>query len=450
MAWNPWKSFKNQINSSRQWLKRTPERAIYKAFQAAISIKKIEDEFFNGEPIADTAGYSTNTYRFFRLELSKNLQTIRTRLAEYQLSASLPFTTATNAPVTEPFSLNQFTEKPSLVQQLAFIDFILTRYLVQPSQSISAVSQPVQLLDQSLAPPAPPTFTLITPAIPRTPTPVISPIEKTIIPTSFFRVWERLRRMATGAYFGYERDFVDELRQSRKRTLGAIWFVLYLLAIVVITQIIAKNLLFSPLVDKLYPPADRQIQFNLAVREKAMEEYRLVRDRWEFQHSINQFINDLDTERKTERERELQTEMKKELGQILATYNNLKWEGLKNLGADVSASLAGYLFLLANRRQLAVLKEFVDEILYNLNDSAKAFMIIVATDTFVGFHSSDGWDALLFVIFSHFSIPENQIMTKTFIAIVPVFLDGLFKFWIFQYLRQSSPATATIFSEMNQ
>jgi hypothetical protein len=29
-------------------------------------------------------------------------------------------------------------------------------------------------------------------------------------------------------------------------------------------------------------------------------------------------------------------------------------------------------------------------------------------------------------------------------------LDGLFKFWIFQYLRQSSPSTAAIFNEMNQ
>jgi CemA family. len=77
-------------------------------------------------------------------------------------------------------------------------------------------------------------------------------------------------------------------------------------------------------------------------------------------------------------------------------------------------------------------------------------LIIVATDTFVGFHSSDGWDALFFVIFSHFGLPENPILTKTFIATVPVFLDGLFKFWIFQYLRQSSPSTAAIFSEMNQ
>jgi len=449
MAWNPWKSLKNQLNNSRQWLKRTPERAVYQAFQAAVRIKKIEDEFFNGGTIADTAGYSPNTYKFFRLQLNKNLRIIRARLAEYQVSAALPFTTVTNSPVTQPLSLAVNDPEPSLVQQLAFIDLILTRYQVQAQTTVSPVAQPVQLLDPSLSPPAPPTFTLITPPHQK-PQPTTIPIEKTIIPTSFFRVWERLRRTVTGAYLGYEREFVDELRQSRRRALATLRYVGWLIALVLITQIATKNLLFSPLVDTLSPPDDRQIQFSSAVRERAMEEYRFLRDQWEFQRSLNALNSSLDAEEKAQRDRELQEEMQTELQKILTTYNNLKWEGIKNLGADVTASLVGYLFLLSTRRQLSLVKEFLDEILYNLNDSAKAFLIIVATDTFVGFHSSDGWDALLFVIFNHFSIPENQIMTKTFIAIVPVFLDGLFKFWIFQYLRQSSPATATIFSEMNQ
>ena len=99
---------------------------------------------------------------------------------------------------------------------------------------------------------------------------------------------------------------------------------------------------------------------------------------------------------------------------------------------------------------MRTLKEFLDEILYSLNDNAKAFLIIISTDTFVGFHSSEGWDALLTVLFEHFGLPENKILAQSFISIVPVFLDGLFKFWIFQYLTQASPATATIYREMNE
>jgi hypothetical protein len=211
------------------------------------------------------------------------------------------------------------------------------------------------------------------------------------------------------------------------------------------TQVLTKNLVFSPLVDSWFGSRDNKISFSPALQEQAFMEYRLARDRAEFQNIINEI-----TDQPEERKQETNAEMRRELKRILITYNQRSLEGLKNLGADISAILALYITLINTRRQLALIKEFIDEVLYSLNDSAKAFMIIVATDTFVGFHSSDGWDALFFVIFSHFGLPENRILTKAFIATVPVFLDGLFKFWIFQYLRQSSPSTAAIFNEMNQ
>jgi hypothetical protein len=135
---------------------------------------------------------------------------------------------------------------------------------------------------------------------------------------------------------------------------------------------------------------------------------------------------------------------------ILKRYNDASLDGIKNLLADITAAFVFYLFLLSGRKELTTIKEFLDEILYSLNDNAKAFLIIISTDTFVGFHSSEGWDALLTVLFDHFGLPENKILAQTFIAIVPVFLDGLFKFWIFQYLTQASPATATIYREMNE
>jgi hypothetical protein len=34
----------------------------------------------------------------------------------------------------------------------------------------------------------------------------------------------------------------------------------------------------------------------------------------------------------------------------------------------------------------------MDEIVYGLSDSAKAFIIILFTDMFVGFHSPHGWE----------------------------------------------------------
>jgi hypothetical protein len=250
-----------------------------------------------------------------------------------------------------------------------------------------------------------------------------------------------------GAYFGYERDFVDELRQTRRRDRTAIRFLILIVVVLIGTQVLTKNLVFSPLIEYYLPPSSDQINFSDALQEQAFTEYRLARDRAEFQKLVDEL-------RPRTKQRELATnrteELNRELQRILRTYNRQSLDGLKNLCADLTATIVLYGVLLNSRRQLALVKEFLDEVLYSLNDSAKAFMIIVATDTFVGFHSSDGWDALLFLIFSHFGIPENPVLNKTFIATVPVFLDGLFKFWIFQYLRQSSPSTAAIFTEMNE
>jgi len=55
----------------------------------------------------------------------------------------------------------------------------------------------------------------------------------------------------------------------------------------------------------------------------------------------------------------------------------------------------------------AVLKDFIDNIVYGLSDSAKAFIIILFTDVFVGFHSPHGWEVLLAGI-STSRIPENH------------------------------------------
>jgi hypothetical protein len=156
---------------------------------------------------------------------------------------------------------------------------------------------------------------------------------------------------------------------------------------------------------------------------------------------------ELSEKRSTE---EVESLIQQESIRILKKYNQASLDGVKNLLADVTSAFVFYIFLLSGRKELRTIKEFLDEILYSLNDNAKAFLIIISTDTFVGFHSSEGWDALLTVVFEHFGLPENKILAQSFISTVPVFLDGLFKFWIFQYLTQASPATATIYREMNE
>ncbi|NJK35069.1 MAG: hypothetical protein HC919_09015 [Oscillatoriales cyanobacterium SM2_2_1] len=446
MARNPFQQVGNSLYRAAQWIRRTPERAIAKAYRGAVNIKRIEDEYFDGGIIRDTSGYSASAFSLFRQQLQKNLQIIDISLAEYRLSARLPSLLPTEAigstqkPLGNPVQNNG--SSPSLAQQLAFIDFILARYRLTPPPSTST---PTPLLDlNAITPTQRPEnqkYTLLAPPTARPQTPSVVPIEKTIVPSSFFRAIDRIRRNLGKDYGTYEQDVVEELQQSRQRIKIALRFFVILLGVVISVQIITKNLIVSPLLQQVLLSENTEIKFSPSQEEQAFREFQRVRERLEFERlaAFKVLTNE-------EFERQLETEARK----ILQRYNQRSLEGISNLLADGVAGLVCAAILSSWRNQMRVIKEFLDETLYSLNDTSKAFVIIVFTDTFVGYHSSDGWDALLIVLFAHFGIQENQLLTRTFIATVPVFLDGLFKFWIFQYLRQSSPSTAAIFSEMNQ
>ena len=75
---------------ANRWLKRTPERALDEAYEAALKIKSIEDTHFNGGLISDEAGnYSDSVRSLFRRDLNVYLETIKVRLIEFKASNSI-------------------------------------------------------------------------------------------------------------------------------------------------------------------------------------------------------------------------------------------------------------------------------------------------------------------------------------------------------------------------
>ena len=104
---------------------------------------------------------------------------------------------------------------------------------------------------------------------------------------------------------------------------------------------------------------------------------------------------------------------------------------------------------LLSRDELRVLRGFLDEAVYGLSDSAKAFGIILFTDIFVGYHSPEGWAVLLEGIAEHFGLPARQNFIMMFIATFPVILATIFKYWIFRYLNRVSPSSVATLKGMN-
>jgi hypothetical protein len=539
---NPSDSNTSPLQNIFSWVTNTPERAIDEAFEFAVDIKRLEEENFNGNRIANDGSFGSSVFSVFEIKLQKYLRTIKARLNFYKISAALPYlqpqsyNDSANAAIAKyapnnqdldpvgngQLSANQLggnSRKFSLYQKLAFIDYTLERYNESSDRPLTI---DVDNASSKSSNPSSSNASATTGANRRngndddekfqmfksaknksyrqTPQPV-TPIEKSILPGSFFKAFDRVKRNLSGSYSEYERDIVEELRQSRTRINQALRYIVILVISVIAVQFLSKALIFSPLINSFTDANNMSIKFSPAIEEKAFKALQTAKERIEFDFTIKTIMLEqarlkeesvkpeagkaevskhetakseegkseaapkaeagksevskseekaTETVEKKSPSEEVEALIQQESLKILKRFNEASLDGVKNLLADITAAIVFYLFLLSGRKELNTIKEFLDEVLYSLNDNAKAFLIIISTDTFVGFHSSEGWDALLTVIFDHFGLPENKILAQSFISTVPVFLDGLFKFWIFQYLTQASPATATIYREMNE
>src|SRR4028119_767084 len=83
-------NFKGYLRSANQWISETPDRNLDEAYDAALMIKAIEDEHFNGRKIsAESARYSDSIMTYFQGELIKYLNLAKLKLAAFNTSRSI-------------------------------------------------------------------------------------------------------------------------------------------------------------------------------------------------------------------------------------------------------------------------------------------------------------------------------------------------------------------------
>ena len=129
-------------------------------------------------------------------------------------------------------------------------------------------------------------------------------------------------------------------------------------------------------------------------------------------------------------------------------YNKESTLAITNLLGDIVTSATIGILFVWMRPQIIILKSFLTESLYSLSDTTKSFLLILGTDLLVGFHSPRGWEIAIEVLLRHFGLPENQDFIFLFVAAFPVFLDTIFKYWIFRYLNKISPSTVATYHNM--
>nr|YP_010434166.1 chloroplast envelope membrane protein [Lutheria splendens]UTA93382.1 chloroplast envelope membrane protein [Lutheria splendens] len=140
----------------------------------------------------------------------------------------------------------------------------------------------------------------------------------------------------------------------------------------------------------------------------------------------------------------------KETIQLVKTHNEYHLHIILHFSTNIISFtiLSGY-FILGNE-ELVILNSWIQEFLYNLSDTIKAFSILLVTDLWIGFHSTHGWELIIGSFYNDFGLAHNDQIISGLVSTFPVILDTIVKYWIFHYLNRVSPSLVVIYHSMNE
>ena len=453
-----------------QWFYRTADRALDEAYKAALNIKAIEDEHFGGEKIAISAT-NNQVATYFQNDLSKYLKIVRIRLAEFQTSRTVTGNNYPQPPDSQQFDsqgfndINPYTQdieyEARILEKLSFIDDILARYAdnTQPAARDTQRSNFGQRAIDFIAPPGEGSSLAIDRSAPanltNTPSSTIGgqsnnmPIrpvrsddninKKPIIDPSLISTFRRIQQDLNPKA---EIQVIQNYRFNQTKTRSALRFILLLILVPLLVQYISKIVLVGPIVDSYRTYHHADVFLNVNLEQEAFEQLEMFEKNLRFKHIVGL------TPKLTAEQMEEKVQEKAE--QIKLSFYRQSAEAVKNWFADI-LSIITFAWLITNsKRQIEILKSFLGDLISGLSDTAKAFMIILLTDTFVGFHSPHGWEVILAGTAKHLGIAENIQFNSLFIATFPVLIDTVFKYWIFRYLTGQSPSAVATFKTMNE
>ncbi|MBD0261349.1 MAG: proton extrusion protein PcxA [Tolypothrix sp. Co-bin9] len=410
---------KNSLRSANQHFRKTSERSLEQAYQAVLKIKAIEDEYFDGNKIStESTNHSTSVTSCLQADLDKKLNIAKLRVLEFKTSTF----------VFGNLNANHLAK-------LKLVDEVLDKYKNvaedYTSQALVPLSETVK--NNSSQANVQPNSTI-------EPTRVDTINNETgVLPRSIGRTINRIKNDFNPKK---EEELIRKFRNSRAKTKTALRFLLTLIIVPLLAQLLSKNLLINPIVDHVRVESIPQIFLHYEMKESALRDLQSFEEEIKFDNIINLAPR--------MSEEALEERVKFKAAEIAKEYWHKSNSAISNVFADLVGLFAFGLILLMSRREIAILKSFMDDVVYGLSDSAKAFIIILFTDIFVGFHSPHGWEVILEALSDHLGVPANRSFISLFIATFPVILDSICKYWIFRYLSRISPSALSTLKTMNE
>nr|YP_010851007.1 Envelope membrane protein [Aphanocladia stichidiosa]WGH13944.1 Envelope membrane protein [Aphanocladia stichidiosa] len=267
-----------------------------------------------------------------------------------------------------------------------------------------------------------------------------SAFEKTgIVPRSMNKLFNRFKQELNP---NAEVEALEEFKVAKYQTSTSVKYIIVLLITPILINQISKISILDPLVNHLWNRNSSNIFLNRSQEERAFADLQRFEENLHFEILIGK-LDSLSVE-------SVHNKISTKALEIALEYSQESANAIKNILADFISIIIFLSILITNKRQFSILKSFINESIYGLSDTAKAFLIILFTDIFVGFHSPHGWEIVIEAILRHFGLPESRDFIFIFISTFPVVLDTIFKYWIFRYLNKISPSAVATYHNMNE
>ena len=417
----------------------SPEKVLEKAYRAALMIKLIEDEYFQQKPVRlDNSSYSEEIFTYFQEEVNHNLRIVKKNLKDFRKSRKFLRWVAQDYPRNKVFKNTDL-----VLEKLRLVEEIIATYDNSEEKSQSNNSNPEKRKLISYAEEA--VYEEKSRPSPEKEKSVKSDRisdQASVLPRSLLRTLNRIKREIETSSDA-EEEVIKTFRTSRDKTAISIRFLLILVIVPLLTHQIAKTFVIAPIIETYFVQEQEQVLFiNRDFREEALEELQHFEETLHFEEILGMKPEMSDEE--------MEEKVREKAREIAKNYRSRSLNAIENIIADLCSVIAFVIIIYTSQEEISVLKSFIDEFIYGLSDSAKAFIIILSTDIFVGYHSPHGWEIILEEVSRHFGLPENREFNFLFIATFPVILDTIFKYWIFRYLNRISPSAVATYRNMNE
>lgn len=249
------------------------------------------------------------------------------------------------------------------------------------------------------------------------------------------------QRLAFKSQVG-EEELQSEFEANQAESRRGISFAAYLLLVPLVTGFCISRLIAEPAFYVLQQQSPEAFAPSERQRVEGAEEVHKEELRLQMDVSLGRAP--------PLTEGQLQWRLRTEAKELYEEFREANKQALLNVISDTITGALIFTILTTHHEGRGELFSTIGRVFGGLSDTAKAFLIICSTDILLGYHSEEGWTAAIRLILAHYGTEVEEDASHIFVAIVPVVLDSIFKYWIFVGLNRRDPAATVTLRSMDR